>query len=668
MPDEPEKIDLNTPDLAADNLAALEELFPGVAADGVVDAIRLAELVGLEAAGVKEGRERYGLMWAGKNDAVQSLVRPIRGTLKPRLEESVDFSNAANVFIEGDNLEVLKLLQKAYNDEVKLIYIDPPYNTGEDLIYDDDFKDGLRRYLEYTGELSAEGTRIRAGADLAGRAHSRWLSMMYPRLVLARNLLQEDGLILLHIDEHEFPRLVLMMDEIFGPENSLGEIVWDKRNPKGDAGGISAQHEYVVAYARSKETLLAGDGLKRVKNAASEIIAMADRIWATVGTQQLPADLADALSRYGIEPKQLAGSEIEVTPDVARKQFAAWLTSQPFTGGELAYKWIDDDGDVWRPVSMAWPSPRKPAPEEYFTPLVHPTTGKECPVPEKGWRNPPEKMKALLDDDLIVFGADETTQPQRKYLLRENMTTNVSSIIPYGGSDADLLKEMKIPFDNPKPLEVVGALVAACTQSGDLIVDFFAGSGTCAHAVALQNAADGAERRCLSVNIPEPIKEGSVAARAGYLTISEITLARILGAMDRVEGARDLGLRCFALAPSNFQSAPPSSPGQPLELLSKTLADPQADDNALAAEIFINEGIRLDSPWEITIAGESVAVISGAVAAVLAREVTAAVIDESLALGSKVLVFLEDGFAGRDALRADAFYACQQAGITMKTV
>jgi adenine-specific DNA-methyltransferase len=227
MPEEPAKVDLATPDLSAEKRSAFEELFPGVIADGVLDASRLGELLDIDVTAPAEGRERFGLMWAGKHEAVRSLLTSSRGALVPDIERSVGIDTAQNVFIEGDNLEVLKLLQKAYNDKVKLIFIDPPYNTGHDFVYNDDFRDGLRGYLEFTGQLDDEGKRVSTSSDaLLGRRHSRWLSMMYPRLVLARNLLRRDGAIFVTIDDNEGANLRSLMDEVFGPENFLANIAW----------------------------------------------------------------------------------------------------------------------------------------------------------------------------------------------------------------------------------------------------------------------------------------------------------------------------------------------------------------------------------------------------------------------------------------------------------
>src|SRR5664280_1624898 len=247
MTDEPDKVGLETPDLAVQYREALDELFPGVVSDGVLDGAKLAELLGgIAVAQPPDGRERYGLQWAGKQEAVRSLLTPGRGTLIPDLDHSIEFDNARNVFIEGDNLEVLKLLQKAYNDQVDLIYIDPPYNTGNDFVYNDDFSDGLRGYLEYTGQLDEDGNRTSAAVETVGRLHSRWLSMVYPRLVLARNVLTQDGVLFVSVDDNEVASFKFMLDEVFGPENFVAQIAVSL-NPKGRQLGdfFATSHEHL---------------------------------------------------------------------------------------------------------------------------------------------------------------------------------------------------------------------------------------------------------------------------------------------------------------------------------------------------------------------------------------------------------------------------------------
>lgn len=665
MSEEPERVELETPNLAARRLERFDELFPGVVADGVLDANRLGELLDTAVTATSDGAERFGLTWAGKSEAVRSLMKRGSGALAPDSDRSIGFDAAANVFIEGDNLEVLKLLQKAYNDRVKLVYIDPPYNTTNDFVYSDDFQDGLRNYLEYSGQLNSEGNRVSASAETEGRRHSHWLSMMYPRMVLARNLLTQDGLIMVHIDEHEAFRLGLLLDEVFGPENNLGEIVWDKRNPKGDATGISTQHEYILVYARSREVFAAGPGFRSPKASAEEILTMAARMWGSVGSKQVPADLLEALQRHGVSESVVEHLAKRVAPEDARRQFASWLRRQPFSGGELAYNRLDDNGEVYRLVSMAWPN-KKQAPDDYFIPLVHPVTGRDCPVPARGWRNPPATMRRLLDDGLIVFGSDETTQPQRKYLLRENMTMSVASILAYGGSDDALLAEMGVPFDTPKPVSLIRALVAACTSQSDTILDFFAGSGSTAHAVALQNDMDGGARRSISVNVPEPVRPGSEAERSGFKVVSDITLRRLEVMGELLESPRRLGLRVFRLRAGAFIDPRVEAVGELFDARESTLLEP-VDLNAVAAEILLNEGVPLDVPWHRMTAGDSSVVAAGGVAVALCREIDAETVQAVLGLGARVVVFLEDGFAGADAVKANAVTNARNLGITMKT-
>jgi adenine-specific DNA-methyltransferase len=251
---EPEKLDLRSHDIAADKRAELLRLFPEAHTEGGrIDFDRLKMALG-EALDV--GKERYGLTWPGKADCFKAIQAPSLGTLRPCPEESVNFDTTENLFIEGDNLEVLKLLQKAYQGKVKMIYIDPPYNTGNDFIYPDDYAESLRTYLEYTGQVDSEGRRFSTNTDTDGRFHSKWLNMMYPRLYLARNLLREDGLIFVSIDDNEVKHLRSLMDEVFGENNFIGQICW--KNVYGGGAKskhIVPQHEYVIVYSRDKESV-----------------------------------------------------------------------------------------------------------------------------------------------------------------------------------------------------------------------------------------------------------------------------------------------------------------------------------------------------------------------------------------------------------------------------
>ncbi|MDF1100374.1 site-specific DNA-methyltransferase [Escherichia coli] len=415
-----------------------------------------------------------------------------------------------------------------------MVYIDPPYNTGNDFVYADDFVDEVSEFFLRSNQVDREGNRLTANPETSGRFHSDWLSMMYSRLKLSRNLLRDDGLIVIHIDENEYPNLEKLLAEIYGEKNNLGTIVWDKRNPKGDATGVAQQHELICIYCKDREFFKTTCEFQRPKENAGKMLAKA---------------------------KQILSKEGGVT-EKARKEYKDWVNQQDLTGGEKAYNQIDDNGDVFRPVSMAWPNKKK-APEDYFIPLIHPVTGKECPVPERGWRNPPATMQELLKSGLIIFGPDEKTQPTRKYRLNDNLFENIPSLLYYGGSDDALLADLKIPFDTPKPVQVAKRLIQSICKNDDILIDFFAGSCTAAHALMLLNAEDGANRRFIMVQLPEECDEKSEAKKLGYSVVSEIGKNRIRRAAKKIREEfseilatrnteLDLGFRLLKVDTSNM--------------------------------------------------------------------------------------------------------------------
>lgn len=318
---------------------------------------------------------------------------------------------------------------------------------------------------------------------------------MYPRLRIARDLLTDDGVIIINIDEHEITNLQKICTEVFEATNELGTIIWDKRNPKGDAKGISYQHEYIILFAKNKEQFLASCKMVRPKKNAEAMLKKAEQIFKKVNRA--------------------------FSLDDANAEFQTWVSLQKdLSGGEKAYNRIDNNGDLYQAVSMAWPNNKK-APDDYFIPLMHPLTKKQCPVPPKGWRNPSSTMRELLEADLIVFGTDETTQPRRKYLLRENIYENIPSILYYGGSDTDMLSEMEIPFDTPKVVNIVTEHLLSFTKDGDTVMDFFSGSATTAHAVMQLNSEskDGARRKFLMVQLAEDLDKNYERASADEKTV-----------------------------------------------------------------------------------------------------------------------------------------------------
>jgi adenine-specific DNA-methyltransferase len=518
------KLDLKSKDIVADKQQRLKELFPEIfTEEDKIDFDKLRLTLGDS---VDTNDERFGLHWAGKKECFSIIQEPSIGTLKPAKDESVNWDDTENLFIEGDNLEVLKLLQKSYYGKVKMIYIDPPYNTGKEFIYPDKYQENLDTYLAYSGQINDDGYKFSTNAETEGRFHSNWLNMMYPRLFLARNLLKDDGVIIVHIDENEATNLKLVLDEIFGYENDLGIITWDKKNPKGDATKIAVQNETILVYTKNFEELKKIQLLKRQKPNAEKILRKAQRLFKKLGKKSVPSEITKLNEEFSLN-LNLKDFEKEYSLEDVNEEFKQWLKKQDVSGGEAAYSNIDNDGQVYQSVSMAWPNKKK-APDDYFIPLIHPITKKECSIPEKGWRNPPDTMKELLDKDEIIFGEDENTQPRRKYVLKKNMEENIPSILPFGGSDDKLFKKMGIPFENPKPIKFAKSLLNYfLTGQNEIIIDFFAGSGTAAHACIENNYDNKSKHKFILVQLPEKLKEKSEAYKKGFRNEAELAKSRI---------------------------------------------------------------------------------------------------------------------------------------------
>ncbi|MFQ7247742.1 MAG: site-specific DNA-methyltransferase [Ruminococcus sp.] len=534
-----EKLKMETADMVSHNIAQLGKLFPNCVSETIDEngnrklAVHMEILQQMLADTVLPGEEAYEFSWVGKKAAIVEAHKRIRKTLRPDISESKDWDTTENLYIEGDNLEALKLLQESYLAAVKLIYIDPPYNTGHDFVYPDSFIMDREEYAKGTGYFDEDGNVNfgRENSETAGRYHSDWCSMMYSRLLLARNLLTEDGLILINMDENEISNLQKICGEIFGETNDLGTIVWDKRNPKGDARGISCQHEYIVVYAKNKAVFTEKCKMQRPKKNAEAILKKADQLFSKVGDGYTLND--------------------------ANAEFSTWMrTQKDFSGGEKAYNKIDEKGDVYRPVSMAWPNKKK-APDDYFVPLIHPVTNKPCSVPVRGWRNPSVTMKKMMAEGRILFGKDETTIPNSKYLLKDNMYENIPSLLYYGGSDTELLSQMHIPFDTPKAVNICKEHIKSFTGEGDLILDFFSGSATLAHAIMQANAEDHRKRKYIMVQIPEIIAKNTEAYRQGYRNICQIGKDRIRRAGDLIKKETsadiDYGFRVLRVDDTNMK-------------------------------------------------------------------------------------------------------------------
>ena len=641
MAEKPERVDLSTPDIGADSREALAALFPGVLADGVLDATRLGEMLDVEVTAPVDGRERFGLTWAGKHQALRSLLTPSRGTLVPDLGKSVEFDTAENLFIEGDNLEVLKLLQKAYNDKLKLIYIDPPYNTGNDFVYNDDFTDGLRGYLEYTGQMDEEGNRISASADTSGRRHSKWLSMMYPRLVLARNLLTQDGVLAVSIDDNELANLRSVLDEVFGFENFLNTFVW-VNNIKGrqlSGSGAAGTKEYIVVYARDAPSLEAFRASARLlKELMPSIYKGFDYELKEdeFGPYVTKNELYNTNSKFNEETRPNLVYDIYYRSSDGSVKTSEFSDEHVFDGYAKIPPRKNNNG-THRFHAYRWGRPKVEA-ESHDLEFVE------------------------RDDGFRIYTkVRDVDSTAVKDLVMDISTNQGAKGLEAAGVDPAL-------FDYPKPVSLIQFLCGFATDKDSLVLDFFAGSGTTAHAVAAQNAADGGTRRCICVNLPEAVDPESAAAEAGFKTVSEITLSRIVGVMSAVEGASDVGLRVFTLAPSHFRSDDQIDSDSLFDMSDRTLLSSEPDLEAVSAEILVKEGASLGSPLNRKSVGATSLVLADGVAVAQSLDISDEEVEAVFNLRPRVAVFLEDGFAGKDAVKANAFGRARELGITMKTV
>ncbi len=417
-----------------------------------------------------------------------------------------------NILIEGDNYHALSVLNYTHKEKIDVIYIDPPYNTGEkDFKYNDSYVDKEDSYK-----------------------HSKWLSFIEKRLNVAKEVLSKDGIIIVHIDEHESNNLYLLLSKVFGENNSLGTIIWNKKNPKGDSKGVSVMHESILCFAKNKEKFLALENvLRRKKPNAEAILRKATQLYRKIGKTVIPDDVKEVIKPFNYPQETLKDFKVTYDLELVNKEFQNWLRKQDFSNGEKAYKFIDSNGEVYQSVSMAWPN-KKQAPDDYFIPLIHPETQKPCPIPARGWRNPPVTMQRLLNADLILFGVDETTQPRRKYLLRENMLENTNSLYENGNSDDSLFTEMGLDFAYPKPVSAVQYLISSIYPQAQIVCDFMAGSGTTAHAVMELNRLDSGNRKfILCTN-----NENNICTDVTYPRISNI----INGYMRISDGERVEGL------------------------------------------------------------------------------------------------------------------------------
>jgi len=625
MPDQSDKLDLRSHDIAEDKLQELLRLFPEIRTQGgKLDFDRLKLALG-EAVDV--GKERYGMNWPGKVDCFKAIQTPSLSTLLPCPEQSVNFESTANLIIEGDSLEVLKLLQKSYLGKIKMIYIDPPYNTGNDFIYPDDYAESLQTYLKFTNQADAEGMKFSTNTEADGRFHSKWLNMMYPRLYLARNLLREDGVIFISIDDNEVDNLRKLGAEIFGEEHFIAQCVV-QTNPKGRVldRHVSRSHDYLLIYSR--------DDLDTELSIAKSGEDVEDDYPEEDKRGRFRAlELRNTHRQFGRHNRRNLWFPLYINPDSGSVSPDRGPTSI-----EVLPLWDDGFEGCW-----TWGIEKVRSQKDELTGRQ---VGGRWKVFRKAYSHSAEGVVARKKSKSILLEKGYSTE-RGQAALDELIGKGV--------------------FQSPKPVELLKHAISMSTEKDDIVLDFFGGSGTTAHAVLDLNRNDGGHRKFILVQLPEPTK------REDYSTISDITkerVRRVIKSLTDQDASSlqlggnvktDRGFRVFKLAESNFRpwnGGLPHESGaleQQLELHVSHILEGRTDNDILY-EILLKSGYPLTTPVEIVaLAGKTVhSVAGGQLLICLERKLTLELIRAMAERKPERVVCLDEGFAGNDQLKTNA--------------
>lgn len=621
-----ERFDLTSLVPKDDRYAVLRDLIPEAFSEMELVPEDLAVAMGSRVVDPRE--ERYGLSWPGKAAAAAAMQEPSVGSLRPDAGRSLNAEIARDVVVEGDNLEVLKLLQRAYHGKVKMIYIDPPYNTGKDFIYPDNYREGLASYLRFTGQTDEAGQKLSANAETSGRYHSNWLSMMYPRLALARNLLRRDGVIFMTIDDHEMHPLRLLMDEVFGPENFLATCIWQKIfSPKNSARQFSEDHDYVLVYARN--------AAEWEPNPLPRTEEMEARYKNPDDDPRGPWTSADLSARNYYSK----GTYPIVTPSDR-------VISGPPSGtywrySEENFKEMVEDDRIW----FGSDGSGVPRIKRFLSEV------KEGRVPQTLWK----------------WEEVGHTQEAKKELL-ERVTFESSDSV----------------FDTPKPTRLVERMLRLATdpKTEDIVLDFFAGSGATGEAVWKLNAEDGGNRRFVLVQLPEPTGYGD------YETVADITRARLEGAAAALSGDGDrtlaqpdpVGFRSYALAESNFRVWDGDAEGgQALGERLSLFVDGVSSESAageIVAELLLKAGYELTECVDVVeIAGVALhSVADGQLMIAVDGRLTLESVEEIAARKPALVLVLDRCFGDDDELKVNVMQTIRSANqgggadITLKVV
>jgi adenine-specific DNA-methyltransferase len=631
-----EKFDLQSMDIKHDQIEKLKQLFPEAFTEGnKIDWDKLRLTLGEN---IDTGKERFGMNWPGKSDCFKTIQQPSIATLIPAREESVNFDTTENLFIEGDNLEVLKLLQKSYLGKIKMIYIDPPYNTGNDFIYPDNYSESLQTYLEYTGQVDSEGRKFGTNTDTDGRFHSKWMNMMYPRLFLAKNLLREDGVIFISIDDKESSNLKSLINEIFGEENFIEQIIWKKRYGGGAKEKYLVNlHEYILMYAKNKE-LINPIFISNNEEFIKKYYTKKDKNFEKRGPYRLqPLEAAKSMGeRKNLVFDIIGPNGVKISP---KRQ---WLWSK-----ERVDKALENDGLEF------------------------------CQDKDGSWS---VNIKQYLKDE------DGNEKSLKVTSIIENIYTQ------HGSKEIELIFGNVNYFPYPKPIGIVKHLANFAADENDIILDFFAGSASTAHGILDLNNEQNKNLKFILIQLPEPCEIESETYKAGFKTIADISKERIrivinniksesesekqkplqlqIGMEPKLEVNLDLGFKVFKLQPSNFKiwqeniEKTPEAIQTALELHIEHIS-PQAKQETILYELLLKSGFELTTPiQQITIENKNIfSIAEGELLICLEKELTYQVIKAMAELYPTRVICLDEGFRNNDQLKTNAVQIMKSKGI-----
>lgn len=623
-----EKQELKSMNITEHQKQRLKEIFPeAFTEDGKVDFDKLRLTLGET---VDVGKERFGMNWPGKSECFRTIQQPSIATLVPSREESVNFDTTENLFIEGDNLEALKLLQKSYIGKIKMIYIDPPYNTGNEFIYPDNFSESLETYLEYSGQTDSEGKKFATNTDTDGRFHSKWLNMMYPRIFLAKNLLAINGVMFVSIDDSEEHNLCALCNEIFGEENFVAKVVWQRTfASKNDAKYFSQEHEYVLIYTKS------------ISDFKLNLLSRGEK-------QNARYQNPDNDSRGPWSSTDLLRME--------HRENSVYKIVSP-TGKE----WVPQAGTSWR------------HPEDEMLELIknnEVTFGADGNAKPRRKRFLSEVKQGIVPQTIWKHDEVGHTQEAKQHLNK--IFNNVSY------------------FDTPKPVRLIRRMIELSMDKTDIALDFFSGSGTLGQAIVEANISDKGDRKFICIQLPEPCNKESEAFKAGIRTISDIAKERIRRILDKHKKEQsiksnkeketlfaetsddklDLGFRVFKLTQSNFKKWD-SDISQDAEVIQRALFDhidhisPAAKQEAILFELLLKSGFELTTMIEqVSIDGKSVySIADGQLLICLEKELTNELIKAIAERQPSRVICLDEGFQNNDQLKTNAVQIMKSKGV-----